>query len=376
MKSLLRILTGLMLLVVIPIAIFAFFPKLADWANQQPWIQTMYMFLIAVAAFALFTGLDLLNRVNVYKNYVAAPEAEKQNFWSTKFPMERLGFMRGAIGALLLMALVMVLLVFNLMVLPKAPEGNWYLWTIKALGVGIAIGVLMLMNAVLYLSNGKKVILGIDEKPLATAKREKTWQDRLFQLRPSFLDAEVDLKEDFDGISELDNPPPPWFMFLFYGTIVFAGFYMVHYSILKNGPNPDQEYAADDAVRVSGAKAYLASHEGNVDETSVTLLTDKAKLADAGKLFVEKCAMCHGEKGEGKNGPNLTDDNWIHGNSIKEVFAVIKNGVLEKGMISWKDQISPPNMRAVASYVLSLRGTNPAGAKEPQGEKLEPKEKF
>lgn len=376
MKSLLRILTGLMLLVVLPIAIFAIFPKLADWANQQPWIQTMYMFLIGVAAFALFTGLDLLNRVNVYKNYVAVPEAEKQNFWSTKFPMERLGFMRGAIGALLLMAIGMVFLVFNLMVLPKAPEANWYLWTIKSLGVGIAIGVLMLMNAVLYLNNGKKVILGIDEKPLPSAKRERTWQDRLFQLRPSFLDAEVDLKEDFDGISELDNPPPPWFMFLFYGTVVFAGFYMAHYAILKNGLNPDQEYAADDAARVASAKVYLAAHEGNVDETNVTLLTDKVKLADAGKLFVEKCAMCHGEKGEGKNGPNLTDDNWIHGNSIQEVFKVIKNGVLEKGMISWKDQISPPNIRAVSSYVLSLRGTNPAGAKEPQGEKLEPKEKF
>lgn len=376
MKSLLRILTGLMLLVVIPIAIFAFFPKLADWANQQPWIQTLYMFLIAVAAFALFIGLDLLNRVNVYKSYVSLPDAEKEGFWKNRFSTERLAFLRSAIGALLLMAIVMVILVFNLMVLPKAPEGDWYLWTIKALGVGISVGVLMLMNAVLFLTSGKKVILGIDEKPAAGAPREATWQDRLFQLRPSFLDAEVDLKEDFDGISELDNPPPPWFMFLFYGTIVFAGVYLVHYGWTKKGPNPDQEYAQDDAVRKANAKIYLAKHEGNVDETTVTLLTDKAKLADAGKLFKEKCSTCHGENGEGKNGPNLTDDHWLHGNSIKEVFSTIKNGVAGKSMIPWKDQISPPNIRAVASYVLSLRGSNPAGAKEPEGEKMEPKEKF
>jgi len=376
MKSLLRILTGLMLLVVIPIAIFAFFPKLAEWANQQPWIQTLYMFFIGIAAFALFSGLDLLNRVQVFKSYVGVADTEKENYWKQDFSSERLGFLRSAISALLLLALIMVLLVFNLMVLPKAPQGDWYLWSIKALGVAIAIGVIMILNGVLFLDKGKKVILGIHEKPLVGVPKAITWQDRLFQIRPSFLDAEVDLKEDFDGISELDNPPPPWFMFLFYGSIVFAGIYLVHYAVLKNGLNPTQEYLADDAARKAGAKIYLAKHEGNVDETNVTLQKDKGKLADAGQIFVQRCAACHGEKGEGKNGPNLTDAYWIHGNSIKEVFATIKNGVLEKGMVAWKDQISPPNMRAVASYVLSLQGSKPAGEKEPQGDKLEMKEKF
>lgn len=375
MKSLLRILTGLMLLVAIPIAIFAFFPKIADWANQQSWIQNLYLFLIAVASFALFTGLDLMNRVSVYKSWLGSAENDRESFWKEKFPSERLGFLRSAIGVLLLLAVVMVILVFNLMVLPKAPEGNWFLWTIKSLGVAIAVGVLMVLSAVLNLEHGKKVILGIEDKPAPGAPRIKTWLDRIFQLRPTFMDAEVDLKEDFDGISELDNPPPPWFMWLFYGTIIFAGVYMVRYAITKKGPNPDQEYVADNTARLNAAKEYMAKHEGNIDENNVKLVTDKAKLADAAALFKGKCAMCHGENGQGNNGPNLTDEYWIYGNSAKDLFKIITNGT-KNGMIAWKGQISPGNIQTLASYVLSIQGSKPAGAKAPQGEKMEMKEKL
>jgi len=378
MKNLLRILTAMMILMAVPIAIFMFFPKLAEWVNQQAWNQTMWMTLIGAGVLALYIGMDLLNRVDIYKSFVNTPDEEKDSFWKNQFASQRLGFLRSGVISLLLMAIALFFMIFYLMVLPKAPEGNWYLWVIKVLGVGITVGVLMLLNAVLFLNSGKKVILGIEERTAAEkrAAREATWVDKMFQIKPTFLDADVDLKEDFDGISELDNPPPPWFMWLFYSTVVFAGVYLVRYTWLNYAPSQVEEYNADMASHKAKAAAYLAKQADNVDENSVTLEKDKAKLADAGALFKSKCAACHGELGEGKTGPNLTDDHWIHGNSVKDVFKTIKYGYPDKGMISWKDQVSPPKMKALASYILSLRGTNPAGAKAPEGEKMEPKEKF
>lgn len=373
MKGLLRILTGLMLLVAIPIAIFAFFPKLAEWAGSQSWAQTLYSFLIGSGILALFTGLDLLNRVDVYKKYAAMPEGQRESFWKDNFAQARLGFLRTGVVATLIMAIILVFMVFYLMILPKAPEGDWYLWTIKILGIGIAIGVLMLLNAVSFLNNGKKVILGIDEKP-ASAEKVLTWQDKLFQIKPTFMDAEVDLKEDFDGISELDNPAPPWFMYLFYSTIVFAGVYLVRYTWMHYAPSQTEEYVAE-SKQLAAIKIKAA---GNVDENNVTVETDAAKIADAAELFKNKCAMCHGEKGEGKTGPNLTDDSWIHGNSVKDVFKTIKYGVLEKGMLAWKETIPPPKMKALATYVLSMQKAPvlPPNGLAPQGEKMAPKEKL
>ena len=377
MKNLLRILTVMSLLMTIPIVIFMFLPKLAEWANQQPWSQTMWMTMIGFGLLAIFIGLDLLNRVEIYRHWVKTPEADKVAFWNQAFMRHRLGFLRTAIIALLVLSLVLFFTVFYLMILPKAPQGSWYLWTMKVTGLGIALGVLSLLNAVIYLNRGKFVVLGIVEK-LAHEKapRELTLVDRLFQIKPSFLDADVDLKEDFDGISELDNPPPPWFMWLFYTCVVFAGVYLVRYSWLHYSPNQQEEYAQKMQKLNTEKAAYMAKMADNVDENTVTLEKSPEKLAEAKTLFIDKCAACHGQNGEGKNGPNLTDDYWIHGNGIKDVFKTIKYGVLEKGMVAWKEQISPPKMRTVASYVLSLRGTNPTGAAAPQGEKMEPKEKF
>lgn len=105
-----------------------------------------------------------------------------------------------------------------------------------------------------------------------------------------------------------------------------------------------------------------------IDENSVTLLTDKAGVGAGMKIFQEKCTACHGAEGGGAVGPNLTDDFWLHGGSVQDVFKVIKYGVPEKGMISWEKQLSPTDIQKVASFVLSLKGTKPANAKEPQGE--------
>jgi cytochrome c oxidase cbb3-type subunit III len=379
MKSLIRILTSMMILVAIPIVLFAFFPRYAVWVDQQKWSQNFYLFLTTAGSLALFLGLDLLNRVEVYKQYVQSSPEDQNTFWDTHFQKHRLGFLKYGIGAILIMAVVLVFLVFNLMILPKAPTGNWYLWSIKIFGIAIGAGVLVLLNGVLFLDNGKKVILGIDTAPTErAAKKQLTWQDKLFQIKPTFMDAEVDLKEDFDGITELDNPPPPWFMWLFYSTIIFGIVYFVRYPMMHYGENQLEEYNSSFASYESSKKKFNANQANNVDENTVTLEKDKSKLADAASLFKTKCATCHGPDGGGlpSSGPNLTDDYWIHGNSVKEVFKTIKYGVQSAGMVSWDGQISPSKMQAVASYILSLRGTNPPNAQPSKGVKMEPKEKF
>jgi cytochrome c oxidase cbb3-type subunit 3 len=115
-------------------------------------------------------------------------------------------------------------------------------------------------------------------------------------------------------------------------------------------------------------QAYLAKQADTVDETNVEMLADENEIALGESLYKANCAACHGQLGEGGVGPNLTDDYWIHGGSIKDVFKTIKYGVPEKGMISWKSQLRPTDMHKVSSFIMTLKGTNPPNAKEPQGE--------
>jgi cytochrome c oxidase cbb3-type subunit 3 len=172
---------------------------------------------------------------------------------------------------------------------------------------------------------------------------------------------------DYDGIQELDNRMPPWLQSLFYATILFAAVYSAYYF----GGFGDMQLAELDkeiATAEIEKKAYMEQVGASIDENSVTLLTEKAGIEQGKKIFQEKCTACHGAEGGGTVGPNLTDGYWLHGAGIQNLFKVIKYGVPEKGMISWEKQLSPTDIQKVASYVVSLKGTKPANAKEPQGE--------
>ena len=172
---------------------------------------------------------------------------------------------------------------------------------------------------------------------------------------------------DYDGIQELDNRMPPWLQFLFYTTIFIAVVYSAYY-FSGLGDLQIAELDKEIANAEAEKKAYMEKVGASMDENSVTLLTDKAAVEAGMKIFQEKCTACHGTEGGGSVGPNLTDAYWLHGGGIHNVFKVIKYGVPEKGMISWEKQLSPTDIQKVASFVLSLKGTKPANAKEPQGE--------
>ena len=175
------------------------------------------------------------------------------------------------------------------------------------------------------------------------------------------------LDHDYDGIKELNNKIPPWFMAIFYGSILWAAVYMVNFHILGSGNVQEDEYA--EAVQIASMEREILNRSGAlVNEETVTILDDAAALASGKEIFVKNCAACHGMNGEGLVGPNFTDDYWIHGNKVNDLFKTIKYGVPQKGMISWQAQLDPTQMQEVASYILTLRGTNPANQKAPEGE--------
>ena len=185
-------------------------------------------------------------------------------------------------------------------------------------------------------------------------------------------EADVMLDHGFDGIRELDNKLPPWWVAMFYITIAFAVVYLGYYHLSDYGPSSYEEYVAEVEQAEEEVEAYLAKQANLIDESNVTMLEDPAALEAGKTLYLAQCATCHGQLGEGGVGPNMTDNYWIHGGDIKDVFKTIKYGVPEKGMISWKSQIRPAEMHQVASYILTLVGTNPPNPKEPQGDLYEP----
>lgn len=175
------------------------------------------------------------------------------------------------------------------------------------------------------------------------------------------------LDHEYDGIQELDNPLPNWWLTTFYGAIIFAVIYFAYYH-LGNGPSLEQELHADmDAIRIL-KQSHLQKNAGPSEADLMVVFQDSAKRESGKTIFAEKCATCHGFNGEGQIGPNLTDKFWIHGNgSLTGIFTVVSEGIAEKGMPPWKAMLKPDEIYAVVAYAKSLQGTNPAKPKAPQG---------
>jgi cytochrome c oxidase cbb3-type subunit 3 len=173
---------------------------------------------------------------------------------------------------------------------------------------------------------------------------------------------------EYDGIKELDNPLPPWLKYLFYVTIIISVSYLILLFVLKDESIIQvKEYRKE--VMAARTKTEVASKEEAV-KTAAAPLTQEQILA-AGKVIFDKvCYVCHGKFGEGLVGPNFTDQYWIHGGKPEDLLKVINEGVIEKGMISYKSQLNKTQINNVIVYILSLQGTNPPNQKAPQGVKM------
>lgn len=210
------------------------------------------------------------------------------------------------------------------------------------------------------------------EAALALEKKKPSIWTRIMQLKPLEEEKELVMEHKFDGISELNNPTPAWFMVLFYGTIIFATGYLLTYHVFGFGKLQEEEYVAEIEKAADDKAAFLANPVNSasaVNENNIKQSNDAAVLKNGQALFATRCPPCHGDHGQGLVGPNLTDEFWLHGGKIQDVFKTIKYGVPEKGMISWEKSMSAQQISDIANYVMSLQGSKPAGAKPPQGTK-------
>jgi len=204
-------------------------------------------------------------------------------------------------------------------------------------------------------------------KPIAQQEAFKKWMHKFTASKSINEESDVLLDHDYDGIKELDNALPPWWKYGFYITIVVGVFYLLKFEVWKTGQDQYQEYTTEMTEAKAATEAYLAEMKENVDEKTVVML-DAAGVSAGKELFAKTCVACHMSNGEGGVGPNLTDDYWIHGGSIYDVFKTIKYGYPDKGMQAWSSTYSPVQIQQIASYIKSLRGTNPPNAKAPQGD--------
>jgi cytochrome c oxidase cbb3-type subunit 3 len=179
------------------------------------------------------------------------------------------------------------------------------------------------------------------------------------------------LDHDADGIRELDNLLPRWWVWLFYLTTIFAVGYMGYYHVLKAGDLQIAEYTKE-AKRGEEIKgAALAKFESSMGTLAPD--SDKAVVGKGQQIFVQMCAPCHRPDGGGLVGPNLTDDYWIHGSNYVDTVKTIVNGVPEKGMITWRGVLKPNEIQSVASYIYTLRGTHPPNPKVREDQAPPPK---
>ncbi|MFD2872927.1 cbb3-type cytochrome c oxidase N-terminal domain-containing protein [Mucilaginibacter ximonensis] len=207
------------------------------------------------------------------------------------------------------------------------------------------------------------------KEKLAPAAKDNKKLLKLLSLKPMSEEKSILIEHDYDGIQELDNPTPAWFMWLFYVTITFAVCYLLIYHVFGIGQLQYDEYKTEVAQAEIAKKEYLSKAANRVDENTVKLVNDPAVLASGKAIFKQNCAPCHGENAQGNVGPNLTDEYWLHGGTINNVFKTIEYGVPAKGMPTWEKQLSPKQIADVANYVKSLKGSNPANPKAPQGQK-------
>ncbi|RIV73705.1 cbb3-type cytochrome c oxidase N-terminal domain-containing protein [Flagellimonas aequoris] len=212
------------------------------------------------------------------------------------------------------------------------------------------------------------------EKYLAAKNKKYEWtwaknaMSRLTRSRSIEREGEIILDHNYDGIRELDNVLPPWWVYLFYGTIIFAVVYLVRFHIIGDY-DQKLEYEQEVAAAQQAIEEYKKTAKDLVDVNTVEFLSDESDLSAGEKIFQSNCAACHMADGGGGIGPNLTDEYWILGGGIKNVFHTISEGGRDgKGMIAWKQSIKPAEIAQVASYVLTLGGTTPANPKEPQGD--------
>ncbi len=234
--------------------------------------------------------------------------------------------------------------------------------------VAIVVIELLVLGLIIYQFN----FLVKTQTTVETATKAKKVESKIIMSLTDAVAIEEEdsimLDHDYDGIKELDNNLPPWWKYGFYLTIVVGVIYLFNFHVLGTGDLQTKEYEKEIAQAKLEVEEFMKTSANNVDESTVKLLTEASDIEAGKTVFIANCAACHGQLGEGTVGPNFADDYWIHGGSIQDIFKSIKYGWVEKGMKSWKEDLSPMQIAQVTSFIKSLRGTNPPNGKAAQGD--------
>lgn len=243
-----------------------------------------------------------------------------------------------------------------------------------------ALVILRALRTVVRLTMPEVEVAEREAKIAAKARRaerkggfRRAW-NKLMGLRPLSEEKDIVIDHEYDGIRELDNPVPIWFNGLFYATVVFAVVYLAVYHVFGWGLTQEQEYDREMARADAARELYLSQAANLVDENNVEVDLSPGTVSAGQAIYMANCAVCHGQSGEGGIGPNMSDDYWIHGGEINDIFRIVKYGVLDKGMIPWEQMLTPAQIAEVSNYIITLRGTNPPNPKDPEGNKVEYKE--
>ncbi len=242
----------------------------------------------------------------------------------------------------------------------------------------IVIGLAILFIVILFngkmadnLNNIRYDKLSDEEKEAYSASKN-SWYHNLMQSmtksKPIEEESDILMNHEYDGIRELDNDLPPWWLYGFYISIVFAVVYLGYYEFF-GGDSQTVEFEKEMAQAKTEIEEYKKTAKDLIDASTVVLLTEDTDLAKGKTIFDTSCVVCHLADAGGSIGPNLTDEYWILGGGIKNVFTTVSEGGREgKGMIPWKSTLSPSEIQQVSSYILSLQGTTPAKPKPPEGD--------
>lgn len=311
----------------------------SDWSFETylPWI--LLVTAAALAIVILFMGA-LLSRVAILK----AKKSLKN-----------------------MTAVLLALQGYDLLAATSEAESTWF--TTNVLNYTLLGVIFFEVLIILYFANWLKAV--VLPKRSQEEKRAAIWAKWWKQANKSVdieNEGDVQLEHDYDGIKELDNALPPWWVYGFYLTIVFSLIYVWRYHISGTAPLQVEELN----ISIAEAKIRQAEYDKNnankVDENSIVYEANPTLIANGEKLFAKNCVACHAADGGGGTGPNLTDKYWKHGGSINDIFKTIRLGVPDMGMIAWGEQLTPIEIAGLANYVMSIQGTKPANPKSPEGE--------
>jgi cytochrome c oxidase cbb3-type subunit III len=250
-------------------------------------------------------------------------------------------------------------------------EENIFFYMILAVLIVELIGIVYFISNIVRFLRMLEVLPEPKRKEVVATESSFRWGKWWDKVNASVsMDREKDVMTDheYDGIRELDNNLPPWWKYGFIATIIFAAIYLFNHHITHASPSSLEEYQSEMTTAQEKVNAFMATQLNRVDENNLQL-AGASGLEKGKNIFAKNCVSCHNANGEGNAvGPNLTDDYWLHGNTLASIYTTIKNGVNGTAMKSWQTDFSAGDMRDVASYIKAvLHGSKPANPKPPQG---------